>query len=255
MSTKATILSSKRNLNEEELLRRHYPIVGNVVGKMMSRLPASADFEELHSVGVTGLVTAVKNCDRSKMETFEGYIAIRVRGAVLDHLRKLDQLPRSARQKARKLSNVVEKLEQSLSRTPTDEEIRSELQLTEKEFARMKKQTESYAMVSLDGAPEASADESQDLHQAIADESQPISSEVVEREELQGFVAEHIKQLPERQQKILAMYYFENMRMGDIAEVFGVSQARICQLHLKALDFLRKHCEALVSPVKQAAGA
>lgn len=92
--------------------------------------------------------------------------------------------------------------------------------------------------------PEESGDE-MDLHQAIPDERQQASSDLVENSELHQLIADKITLLPERQQKILALYYFEGMRMGDIAKIFGFSQARICQLHLKAVDFLRNECLAL----------
>ncbi len=215
---------------------RYLPIVRKIVGGMRAHLPAHADFEELISVGVSGLMSAITKYDREKGETFETYASIRIRGAILDELRRLDWMPRSIRTKYRNLQKTVQMLEQELGRTPIDSEIREALGLTEKKYRKMRAQTSPISMIFLDRA--VTGDES-NLHEAIADEKQPLGFENLERTEMLELITERIDRLPDRQRRVLAMYYQEGMRLAEIAEVFSLSEARISQIHSQALSVLR----------------
>jgi RNA polymerase sigma factor for flagellar operon FliA len=172
---------------------------------------------------------------------------MRIRGAILDELRRLDCLPRTARAKARKLQEVIQRLEQRFGRAPNDEEIRGELELSPKEFKRMMSRVRPISFVSLDGAYANADPDAPDLHESIADETHTPCFEKMQKQELITMIGRKIKQLPERQQKILAMYYFEGMRLAEIAEVFGVTEARICQIQGQALGQLRKYATSVMS--------
>lgn len=228
------------------LMKRYYPLVKNVVRAMARHLPACADTEELESVGVTGLVAAVQRYDSSKSETFEGYASMRIRGAVLDELRRMDRMPRTARQKVRRLQAAVEELEQKLGRTPTDLELRESMGLSVKEFDRLRRSAQKVSVVSLDASADSQHDDSVNLHDAIPDRDSPSAEETLERMEMRELVASKIRCLPARQQKVLAMYYFEELRLADIAEIFGVSEARICQIHTQAVNSLTKIVRRIV---------
>jgi len=221
-----------------DLLEQHLPLVKIIVGSMRHHFPAHADIEELMSVGVLGLLSAVENYDALKGKTFKTYASIRIRGSILDELRKLDWMPRSARLKRRMVNGTIEKLEQSLGRAPTNEEIQQELGLSDKKFRKLKLQTNPISIVFLDGAV---GDEESNMHDAIADENQSSSYEDLEKSELINLMADKIQELPDRQRKILAMYYHENMRLAEIAEVFDLSEARISQIHSQALATLRRY--------------
>ncbi len=207
----------------------------------MKNLPSHMEFEDLHSVGVMGLIAAIGRYDPHNGNTFEAYASMRIRGAILDELRRLDSMPRTARAKSRRLQQEVQVLEQRLGRAPDDEEIRKAKGLTVREFHRMMKQVRPISFVSLDNPSSSSELSSPNLHEAVADDSQTPSYEGIQKRELYDIVYRKIKQLPDRQKKILAMYYFEGLRLTEIAEVFGVSEARICQIHVQTLRKLRTY--------------
>lgn len=221
----------------QQMLLKHEPIVKIIVAKMRSRLPAHADLEELHSIGLTGLISAIERFDESRGYSFETYASIRVRGAILDSLRAMDMMPRSVRTKQRKLNAVLEQLEQELGRTPTDEELRLELGMEPKQFQKLRAQTRPLNIIFLDRSSEAGEVSPHDL---IADESQEDFPEKIERRELQELVARKILELPKQQQKVLALYFHEGLRLAEIGEMMGISEARVSQIRSQALAHLRK---------------
>ncbi len=222
-----------------DIVESYLPLVKRVVKKIMKNLPSHIDSDDLHSVGVLGLIAATQKYDPLQGHTFEAYAAMRVRGAILDELRRLDNMPRTARAKYRQLQKTVEILEQRFGRTPEDEEIREEMGQSTKEFKRMMKQVIPVNFVSLDRSYHVSEFKEPDLHEALADDQQIPSWEMMQRDEMRELMTECLKQLPDRQKKILSMYYFEDMRLGEIAEVFSVTEARVCQIHAKAVAALR----------------
>jgi RNA polymerase sigma factor for flagellar operon FliA len=149
----------------------------------------------------------------------------------------MDMLPRSVRTKQRKLSRAVESLEQRLGRAPTDDEVRSELQLDNKGYEKLRSQTKPLQMIFLD---RASSDDDCDPHEFIADESIESSPEHAERAELHELVAHKILELPGAQRKVLALYFHEGLRLAEIGEVMGLSEARVSQIRTQALSHLRK---------------
>lgn len=205
---------------------------------MLKFLPSHADREELESIGLTGLIRALDRYDHHRAETFPAYACLRIRGAILDELRRMDPLPRSGRSKLRKLEACVQRLELELGRTPRDQEIADALELTLGELEQLRHKARRTETVSLD-APAPGAENS-NLHETIANpEDKPVYRDLEYREQVEQLL-EHIKALPERQQRILAMYYNQGLRLVDIAEAFGVTEARICQIHGQALACLRR---------------
>ena len=224
---------------QETLVRRYLPLVHSVVRGMASQLPQHADLEELTSIGTTGLLAALERYREDQRHTFEGYAILRIRGAILDEMRRMDAMPRTARQKLRKLQAAVNELEQDLGRTPTDLEIQKFLGISQKEYLKLQRQTQSYHFFSLDAPVAEESETAGSFHELIADEAQPQGFERMEQAETVAIMVEKMKTLPERQQKILALYYHEGLRLSEIAEMFQVTEARICQLHTKALQSLR----------------
>ncbi len=246
MKTETTVRKSeprKMDVFQNELLEEHYPLVNTVVKSMLSYLPRCADSEELHSVGITGLIAAVQKFDPKQSGTFKAYAAMRIRGSILDELRRMDSLPRTRRAKVRELSKIVEELEQKLGRAPRDSEIADAMGLTMAELERYQLKARPVVLVSLDGASSQDDDSEVNLHEAIADQNSRPCYEDLEKSEYIDLMADMINELPDRQKKVLAMYYYEGMRLAEIAEVFGVSEARICQIHTQALGVLRRNIQ------------
>lgn len=236
---------------QQKLLSDHYPLVERVVLSMRTQLAAHADLEELQSVGLTGLVRAVRNYDDHREESFRGYAVLRIRGAILDELRRMDWMTRTSRRKLKDLQETVGTLEQELGRAPREEEVRRRMRLSRRDFHRLQRQTESMSFVSLDSEVATQQDgQGMSLHEQIADDSQKAGYEDMETGELLETLVAEMEGLPDRQRKVLAFYYHEKLKLSEIAEVFGVTEARICQIHGQAIRALKTalvKCEALAS--------
>jgi RNA polymerase sigma factor for flagellar operon FliA len=225
-----------------ELVEKHYPQVRAVVSQMQRYLPACADLEELHSVGLTGLIAAVRRFNVAQTKTFSAYVAMRIRGAILDELRRLDWMPRAARHQARKLRDTMNALEQRLGRVPTSEETRSQLGLSHEDFDHLQQRVRPVRLVPLDVPVEHGSGRPLSLHEVLADEDTPAVSTTLEHAEVLAAMVQKLQLLPERHRKVISLYYFDGLRLAEIAAVFGVTEARVCQIHGQALQFLRHHC-------------
>ncbi|MFA5256879.1 MAG: FliA/WhiG family RNA polymerase sigma factor [Opitutales bacterium] len=232
---------------EPELIELYLPLVRKVVMSLARHLPPQVDVDDLHSVGTIGLIAAVRRFDSAQEKTFEAYAVMRIRGAVLDELRRLDSLPRTARAKARNLQATTSRLEQSLGREPSEFEISDALGMNICELRHLKLQVRPMNFISLDNRQSAGSDQEADLHEAIADENQETGSIHCEQNEMIKILHDKIELLGERQRRILAMIYFENMRLSEIAEVFGVTEARVCQIRSQAIANLRKQMQSFIT--------
>lgn len=229
--------------DEASLIHRYLPLVRNVVDRIKMNLPAHVEAADLYSVGVTGLIAAVRRYDPEQGHTFTAYATTRIRGAVLDELRRLDWCPRRARAKARKLKAAMGELEQQHGRPPTEEEVRKHLGLTAKEYAHWLEEARPVTFVAIDQTTENEEGGGSSLHDLIADDNDvPVQSRM-EKEELWKLAAQRISELPDIQKRILAMYYFENMRLAEIAAVFRLTESRICQIHAQAILGLRAYLQ------------
>jgi RNA polymerase sigma factor for flagellar operon FliA len=235
--------SAGGTVDEKELLERYLPLVRNVVDRLKLTLPAHVDADDLYSVGVTGLIAAVRRFNPEQQHTFAAYASTRVRGAVLDELRRLDWFPRRARAKARKMKTAISELEQRFGRAPTDEEIRTQLGLSLKEYNHWMVEVRPISFVAIDDNGETEDGGGTSRHEMIADEQAVPVQQTMENEEMGQLVAQKIQELPDIQRRVLAMYYHENMRLGEIAAVFDLTESRICQIHARALLGLRAQLE------------
>jgi RNA polymerase sigma factor FliA len=233
--------AQSEKIDEKELIERYLPLVRNVVDRIKLNLPPHVDVEDLYSVGVTGLIAAVRKYDPAQGHTFAGYATTRIRGAILDELRRLDWCPRRARAKAKKLKEAINELEQKFGRAATEEEVRLSLNLTHKEYAKWMEEAKPVCFVAIDQTAENEDSEGASLHELIADESDVSVRDRIEKEELMQLVATRVSELPEIPKKILAMYYFENMRLAEIAAVFSLTESRICQIHAQTVLGLRAY--------------
>jgi len=226
-------------VDEKELIERYLPLVRNVVDRIKLTLPPHIEADDLYSVGVTGLIAAVRKYDVEKGHTFAGYAAMRIRGAVLDELRRMDWCPRRTRARARKLKESINNLEQKIGRTANEDEICEALGLTHKEYAKWLDEIRPVTFVALDQHADGEESEGASLHELLADESDTTGRESLEKQELLKLLTQRMSDLPDIPRKILAMYYFENMRLAEIAAVFGLTESRICQIHSQTIIGLR----------------
>ena len=226
-------------IDEKDLIVRFLPLVRNVVDRIKLTLPPHIDADDLYSVGVTGLMAAVRKYNPEQCNTFAGYAATRIRGAVLDELRRLDWCPRRARARARKLKESINELEQRIGRTATEDEICEEMGVSQAEYRKWLEESRPVTFVALDSHAAGEESDGASLHEFLADDNDVTGRENLEKDELLKILTERMADLPEMPRKILAMYYFEHMRLAEIAKIFDLTESRICQIHSQTILSLR----------------
>jgi RNA polymerase sigma factor FliA len=260
MSAAPTLSASARSISNDEpasvrfderdfqaLVEKHLPLVRSIVERMKRKLPQRIETEELFSVGVTGLVAAARNYRASQVGSFSGYASTRIRGAILDELRRMDWMSRGSRSKAKRLGSAISRLEQEQGGTVHQEALCAEMQMSEEELQELMDEMRPLRIVSLDSPDEQGEMDDQSLHEVIADDCSVSAYDMVERKEIIALLAERITQLPEIPKKVLAMYYYENLRLADIAACFGLTESRICQIHTQAVSQLRIYMQSILS--------
>ncbi|HWA85606.1 MAG TPA: FliA/WhiG family RNA polymerase sigma factor [Opitutus sp.] len=228
-------------IDENRLIEENLHLVRSVVDRMKAGLPAHIDADDLYSVGVTGLIAAASRFDPAQGCTFSSYASLRIRGAILDELRRMDWCPRRARARARKLRTATNDVEQKVGRAATDEEVRTQLGLTRKDYAKWVESSRPVIFMAIDQRNDGIDGEGASMHELLADESDVTGRESMEKRELVELLTSRLAELPEMPKKILAMYYFERMRLAEIAEVFGLTESRICQIHSQTIQGLRSY--------------
>ena len=223
---------------DPRLVERYMPLVKQVLKTIVRHLPKHVDTDDLYGIGLLGLMTALPKYNPLKEKTLSGYLVLRIRGAIIDELRRMDYLPRSARSRADSLRKTSERLEQRYGRPVQDHEIRREMGLDDGEFRNLLLQIQPIKLISFDN-PELMAEEL-NLHEAIPDENHSRCYDQVQYKERRRMLFRNIRKLPARQQSVLLMYYFRGLRFNQIARIISVSAPRICQIHHKALKNLRQ---------------
>lgn len=227
------------------LLERYLPLVKSIVSRMRIYFPPQAEQEDFYSIGITGLITAIRRCDPEKVESFSSYAALRIRGAILDELRRMDWMPRANRIRAKKLRKAIEEVEQRVGRPATEDDMCKELGVSKREYAVMLDEMRPISMISLDSPVGQDDGDGAKIHEVISDETELDARERCEKREVVKMMKERIHKLPEVPRKVLMMYYFENMRLAEIAEVFNLTESRICQIHAQAITSLRSYLQRI----------
>jgi RNA polymerase sigma factor for flagellar operon FliA len=225
--------------DREAAIRQYAPLVKYVVGRLAIGLPAILDYEDILSYGTIGLIEAFDRFDGSKGVKFETYAISRIRGAIIDALRALDRLPRSVRQKAKRLDQVTIELTAAHDREPTEAEVAEAMGLSLDQYHHALVDT-SWVTVSLDGLLDR--DENNDGAGATelpADPNEEDFTNRLEKRQMLDALTGAVKGLPEREWLIVSLYYKDEMTMKEIAQILEISESRVCQLHGRALSRLR----------------
>jgi len=236
---------------ENALVEKYLPLVSAVMGRLAMTLPDHVDHDDLYSTGLLGLLQAMRNYDPTCGTSFETYARVRVRGAMLDELRRMDWVPRTIHEKARKVKNMMSQFEQSTGKTPTEAQMAKALGISVKEYEALLNEVRPAAFVCLDAAGAAEDGDGGALHEVIADLTEDSPVEKVSQRELKQVIFERMKGLPEMQRKVLALYYVEDMHLREIAEVFGLTESRICQIHSQAILAIRAYLQRFESGLAQ----
>ena len=215
--------------------------------RIKQKLPDTIEAEELHSIGLSGLVAAAQRYQPAAQKTFPGYAATRIRGAILDELRRQDSMTRQSRAKAKRLGSAISKLQQEQGASYSRDALCAEMNMSEEELAGLIEEVRPVELVSLDEVDTGTSFVGQSLHELIPDDCCISASDALERKEIISLLVERMARLPELQKKVLAMYYYENMQLSEIAALFGVTESRICQIRSQAVALLRKYLTRLLA--------
>jgi RNA polymerase sigma factor for flagellar operon FliA len=224
----------------ELFIKQYAPLVKYVAGKVAVGMPHNVEFDDLVEFGVFGLLDAIDKFDPDKNVKFKTYAVTRIRGAIFDELRSIDWVPRSIRQKTREVEEAIGSLEAQLGRTATDQEIANSLGMNENEYLKTMMKISGTSILSLNDVW-FSGDENDKV--SIGDSIEAPSNlnpdVIVEKEEIRRVIVEAISELPDKEKKILVLYYYEDLTLKEIGRVLEVTESRVSQLHTKAILRLR----------------
>lgn len=222
----------------DQTIEEHMWLVRCIARSMADNLPEQVDLDDLLSAGAVGLIKAVDDFDPGRGAKLETYARYRIKGAILDELRRQDMLPYSMRSKLRGLDRAIHNLERRLGRYPSDREIAEEAGISEEDLSRLLSMAAAMDLYSLDDILE-NGGENVDVagRQAAPQQEDPLTK--LEREELARVMVDGLKELPQMERTVLGLYYYEGLRMKEIGEVMGVSESRISQIHSRAILLLK----------------
>ncbi|MFT8871341.1 MAG: FliA/WhiG family RNA polymerase sigma factor [Sporolactobacillus sp.] len=221
------------------LLKRYLPLVQYHVQRIGTSMPKSVDREELMSYGLVGLYDALEKFDRQRDLKFDTYASFRVRGAILDGLRQQDWMPRSVREKSKKIEKVSEHIEQRYMRSATLEEVAAACEMTPEEVSQILSEGMLANLLSLnDMAGEGGADSA---FPALEDRAAPQPEKRLIDKENRRLLAEQIDRLGDKERTVVSLFYYEGLTLTEIGQVMDLSTSRISQIHSKALFKLRQY--------------
>lgn len=229
--------SDHQRTTRDRLILHYSPLVKFVAGRVLSRLPSTLESADLVSYGILGLIDAIEKFDVDRGLKFETYAVPRIRGAILDELRSIDWVPRSVRSKARAAEQAYAKLEHRLGRSPTDEELASEMGISSGELDNLMRQTTRASVLQLDEVL-FTGPGPRTLGDTIPDAGAAPDANI-EVEETKRMVSRAITGLPDRERQVLTLYYYEGLNLSEIGDILGVTESRACQIHTKAVHQLR----------------
>lgn len=223
------------------LILHYSPLVKYVAGRVGVGLPANVEQADLISYGIFGLIDAIEKYELTRGIKFETYAISRIRGAIIDELRAIDWVPRSVRFKAREVEKAYNALENKLKRPPSDEEIAKEMDISVTDLNNIYTQLSTVSLVALEElmAVEGGSGDKISLVDTLEDTKTVGPAGAFEVDEMKEILAGAISRLPEREKKVVTLYYYEGLTLAQIGEVLGVTESRICQMHTKAVLALK----------------
>jgi len=229
--------TAKGRLDIDSMLRQYSPLVRRLAHQMIAKLPANVEIDDLIQVGMIGLTDALTRFDAAQGVQFETFATQRIRGAMLDELRGADWLSRGTRKQQRDIERAVHSLEQKLGRPPQESEIAKEMGMSLTDYQEMLGKVRGTQLIYLEDMSGEDGDNDY-LDRHVTDEgNDPLS--LLEDHRMRHALVEAIKNLPEREQYVMSMYYEQDMNLKEIAAVLGVTESRVCQLHSQSIARLR----------------
>lgn len=224
--------------NLDDLVNKHAGLVKRIAYHLMNRLPPSVQSEDLIQAGMMGLLEAGRNYDSNQGASFETYAGIRIRGAMLDEIRRSDWTPRSVHRKARMVADAMREIENAEGRDARDVEVAKNLNITLEDYHSILKDASGSRIFSFDELVALGEVENHSDSMSLSADSQ-TPDDGLERDDFKKALAKAISGLPERERLVVALYYDEELNLREIGQVLGVSESRVCQIHSQAAMRLR----------------
>jgi len=228
----------EKTYNKQEInINDYIGLVKNIASKFSYNLPPVVEYQDLVSAGMIGLLEASRSYDPQKNVKFDTYATYRIRGKILNHLESLSWIPRSAREKAKKLDEIVKKLYDELGRNPEDDEIMKELGLDENSYSELINDTLPLNMIPLDNLESIN-------NLDVFDDSNP--EELVDRELKINIVKEAIEKLSEKERLVITLYFYEDLNLKEIGHILDVGESRVCQILSTAMTKIRAYIKGRI---------
>ncbi len=229
-------MSTKNSEIRDKIILEYAPLVKIVAGRLSIYLGYNVEYDDLVGYGIFGLIDAIDKFDYGKGVKFETYASLRIRGAILDQIRKMDWIPRSLRQKQKKMEAAISKIETQYGRPAKDEEIASELGIETEELINWQGQAKITNIISLDEFVEAAGEKEVNVIKSNSYE-QPES--IALKNEVKQQLMDSLETLTDKERKVILLYYYEELTLKEISRILEVSESRVSQLHTKALQKMK----------------
>lgn len=226
--------------SRKKLILHHLPLVKHLAGRVAVKLPYFIQKEDLEGFGVIGLMEALDKYDHTMGNSFDSYAYHRIRGAMLDEVRRQNWMPRTAWQKLQHFKNTKERLEGELGETVSEERLAQEMGIPMDELNQVQSNAGKMYLTSLDEEVLGNDGSYISKLEMIEDANSPDPLSIIEEKETKRLLADAIEELGERDKQILSLYYTENLTLKEIGQVLEITESRVCQLHSQAMKRLRK---------------
>ena len=229
----------------DQLILDYASLIRFIAQKVAARLPSNVDIDDLISAGVIGLMDAIDKYDPARENKFKTYAEFRIRGAILDELRAQDWVPRTVRDRSKKIDKTVAELEKRHGRAVTDDELAQELDMSLDESYEMIAAVKCTNLISIDEfVSEGSSFDKKNLIDSIDKNSSKNPLDQMKNKDLRNAIIQNIEDLPEKYRLILSLYYFEDLNLKEIGRVLDVTESRVSQLHTQAIMKLKEKLKA-----------
>jgi RNA polymerase sigma factor for flagellar operon FliA len=231
----------------DQLIMDYAPLIRFVAQRIAARLPSNIDIDDLISAGVIGLMDAIEKYDPSRDNKFKTYAEFRIRGAILDELRSQDWVPRSVRDKAKRIEKTYAELEQKFGRAVTDAEISGALGINLDEYYEMVAKVKSVTLLSIDEISGPGQQDRKSLLECLENVNSKNPFTQLKSKGVRDLLIKNIEELPEKQKLVLSLYYYEDLNLKEIGKILEVTESRVSQLHTQAVEKLRSRLKPLLS--------
>jgi len=229
----------------DQLIMDYAPLIRFVAQRIAARLPSNIDIDDLISSGVIGLMDAIDKYDPSRDNKFKTYAEFRIRGAILDELRSQDWVPRSVRDKAKRIEKTYAELEQRFGRTVSDQEISNALGIKLDEYYDMIAKVKAVTLLSIDELSGPNQSDRKSLLECLENVGSRNPFTQLKSKGVRELLVKNIEDLPEKQKLVLSLYYYEDLNLKEIGKILEVTESRVSQLHTQAVEKLRSRLKPL----------